>query len=183
MALIGTFEDMPFIDLILVFEVGRKSGFLKVEREGLCAYVYVSCGRLIDATIQELPSQRVLLSGDQAIVNLIKWVAGQFIFFADDSVVRHAVTIFSQSEELIQQGSALLDETPDTNYNQLSYRSVRAQPRRASRFGVGTCTSSASAAHCAQKHTPAQANVDKPSPVNYSPSRLLRAVINRVRSL
>lgn len=103
MTLLGTFEDMSLTDLIEIFRMGAKSGILTVDQAALRGTVVVSMGRLIDAEIvQHSTPPLQVASGDNAVIEMLRWPSGDFNFAHDLAVLRHPVTIFCASEHLVE---------------------------------------------------------------------------------
>jgi hypothetical protein len=226
MALEGTFNDMPLADLIDVFRIGLKSGILDIIGEQQHGSVYVSYGRLIDATIWDSLSERVKLAGDQAVLDLLTWRDSRFVFVPDLTVIRRPVTIFLDSGELIRQSEernavkvvfarADGDLRNTTEYGALDNHEFSAdlggcqresrvpsqqvwrfrpatpdqpidRPNPSSSLGTQAAAPALLERACGQP-TPAKASTPAPAaPINAAArpaSRLLQAVIRRVRSL
>src|SRR4051794_21815999 len=100
MALEGTFHDMSLIDLFEIFRMGNKSGILHVTSHGQDSTMYVTKGRLIDAVIHDAHTQQLVLRGDAAVVQVLQWDTGEFIFTHDPSMLRRPITIFQAVEQL-----------------------------------------------------------------------------------
>jgi len=100
MALEGTFDDMPLTDLIAIFRIGLKSGILDITGDTYCGAVYVSYGRLIDATVQEWPSRQERFIGDEAVLDLLTCSGGRFVFhrrFGSDASAGHDFPLMAKS--------------------------------------------------------------------------------------
>lgn len=226
MALEGTLDDMPLVDLIDVFRIGLKSGILDIIGDRQHGSLYVSYGRLIDATIWDSLSERVKLTGDEAVLDLLAWRGSRFVFVPDLAVIRRPVTIFLDSAELIRQSeersatqAALLSADVDLrntfdcraldnhefsadlggcqresrNYTQQVWRfrptsldQPNDQPNPSGSLGSQSAGAALLERACGQPTQAAASTITSAAPINPAArpaSRLLQAVIRRVRSL
>lgn len=104
MALEGNFQDMSLADLLQVFQMGPKSGLLTVERPLEHAVVIVAAGQPIDAVLLQEPERQVIATGDEALLCLFLWEAGEFVFTHDLSVCGRESKITRDSAALLSEG-------------------------------------------------------------------------------
>ncbi len=104
MALEGNFQDMSLVDLLQVFQMGPKSGLLTVARPLERALVFVAGGRPIDAVLLQEPERQVITTGEDALLCLFLWEAGEFVFIHDMSVGAREAKIQRDSAALIVEG-------------------------------------------------------------------------------
>lgn len=104
MALEGNFQDMSLADLLQVFQMGPKSGLLTVTRPLERALVFVAAGRPVDAVLLQEPERQVITTGEEALMCLFLWEAGEFVFVHDLSVCAREAKIQRDSEALIVEG-------------------------------------------------------------------------------
>lgn len=101
MALIGTFEDLSFAELVQLLHHGSKSGWLRVGRGKEQAQLAVLAGEIIWATCGDL-------TGAEAAYRLLGWQEGEFEFVREVPVVPRQIT--EGTDGLILEGMKRLDE-------------------------------------------------------------------------
>ncbi len=101
MTLLGTFDDMPLTDLLEIFRTSNKSGELQLKTTTHQGSIYVSLGRLVDASISDQQCQ-TLAVGDAAVLHMLQWSKADFSFSHSSAMLRRPVTIFHSSEQLIE---------------------------------------------------------------------------------
>jgi CheY-like chemotaxis protein len=67
----GTLTEMNLVDLLQTLEVGKKTGILKLSKDGKEGAVYISEGQVIDATLDGLEAR-------QALLRMFTWAEGDF---------------------------------------------------------------------------------------------------------
>jgi CheY-like chemotaxis protein len=67
----GTLAEMNLIDLLQTLEVGKKTGILRLSKDGKEGMVYISEGQVIDATLDGLEAR-------QALLRMFTWAEGDF---------------------------------------------------------------------------------------------------------
>lgn len=67
----GTLTEMNLVDLLQTLEVGKKTGILKLSKDGNDGAVYISDGQVIDATLDGLEAR-------QALLRMFTWMEGDF---------------------------------------------------------------------------------------------------------
>lgn len=101
MTLLGTLDDMPLTDLLEIFRTGNKSGELKLKNNMHQGSIFVSLGRLVDASISDQQHQPLAV-GDAAVLHMLRWSAAEFSFSHSTAMLRRPVTIFHSGEQLIE---------------------------------------------------------------------------------
>jgi hypothetical protein len=101
MALIGTFEDVSFAELLQMLNVGHKTGRLTVQRGDESASLYITAGQVGRAV-----SRRE--RGPDLVYRILGWKTGEFSFErTDEPVMRN---IKESTEALILEGMKRFDE-------------------------------------------------------------------------
>lgn len=67
----GTLTEMNLVDLLQTLEVGKKTGVLKLRRNGKEGIVFISDGQVIDAALDSLDAR-------QALLRMFTWCDGNF---------------------------------------------------------------------------------------------------------
>jgi len=67
----GTLAEMNLVDLLQTLEVGKKTGILKLSKDGNEGAVFISEGQVIDATLGGLEAR-------QALLRMFTWTEGDF---------------------------------------------------------------------------------------------------------
>lgn len=104
MALEGTLRDMSLSDLIQVFRMGPKSGVLLIVHTSERGIIYVAHGTMVDAVILQSTDRSVLANGEEAVIQMLTWDTGSFVFSHNHSVFERPVRITRDGEELILEG-------------------------------------------------------------------------------
>lgn len=93
MALEGTLADMSMADLFQIFQMGNKTGILRLQTDDQYGVVHVSNGRVIDGAILYRPDQSIRFRGEQAVLKLLQWPEATFSFRHDPAIANRAVII------------------------------------------------------------------------------------------
>lgn len=101
MALEGSFQDMSLSDLFQIFRSGLKSGVLVVAAEPERGVIYVYKGQLIDAVLIRGTDRNVLASAEDAVIALLLWDTGTFVFRHDPGSAERAQRITHDAEWLV----------------------------------------------------------------------------------
>ncbi len=98
----GRLADMSPVDLIQALEIGRKSGELRLEREGQSAILFLREGQIYDAQCGDL-------QGEAVVYQVLTWADGEFrIRFGAES---KQVTVKTSTQGLLMEGMRKLDES------------------------------------------------------------------------
>jgi hypothetical protein len=76
MALTGTLSDVAIVALLQFPNTGKRSGLVTVDSEGRTARFYYDAGKLVHAQLEHF-------SGEEVIVQVVDWTAGNFTFEPD----------------------------------------------------------------------------------------------------
>lgn len=101
MALIGTFDDLNFAEILQTVNWGHKSGHLVVRRDGRQATVDFSEGEVARASYDGR-------TGPEVIYRLLGWREGEFEFRVTSEPIQRTVT--EGMDGLILEGMKRLDE-------------------------------------------------------------------------
>jgi hypothetical protein len=107
MALAGSLRDLSLIDLIQLFQNGRKTGVLWLEDGSEQGAVYVRAGYLIDAALLGGPARQVIASADDAMLRLLQWEDASFTFQPDSSLDRRPARMVHDHRWLILEAGRL----------------------------------------------------------------------------
>src|SRR5262249_22123500 len=80
----GTLEQLGLSSLLVILEMERKSGVLRVEKQGATGRIFSREGRIIAARIdgESVPADK--RKGAQAVYHMLTWSAGRFDFSVVD---------------------------------------------------------------------------------------------------
>lgn len=101
MALIGTFEDVSFAELLQMLNVGHKMGRLTIWQGEQKAVLFVTGGEVTRAVSR-------WARGPELVYRLLGWKTGEFSFERDNEPVMR--NIEESTEALILEGMKRLDE-------------------------------------------------------------------------
>jgi len=104
----GTLEQLGLSSLLVILEMERKSGILRVEKQGSTARVFAREGRIIAARIDGEGVAKEHRKGAQAVYQLLTWTAGRFDFSVVDVDMEDEVQ--STTTNLLMEGARLIDE-------------------------------------------------------------------------
>jgi hypothetical protein len=94
-ALSGSLSQMSLVDVIKFLISGKQTGELDLERAKENGKIYLRTGKIIHANCG-------LLSGEEAVFELLKWKEGNFNFNPDEGT--NESTIEKATEELLEEG-------------------------------------------------------------------------------
>jgi GGDEF domain-containing protein len=94
----GDLSRFTIPDLLHTIGLAKMTGKLEVRHNQTTATVYVSNGSIVDATAMDLV-------GDDALIELLAWKEGQFVF--EPRVLRNSHTVHQSIETLLQQSKHL----------------------------------------------------------------------------
>jgi|AGTN01.2.fsa_nt_gi FOG: GGDEF domain len=105
----GTLKDMPVPTLLQSIAMGEMTGKLVITNEQTGSELFFTNGALIHATVLNL-------KGDLAIMELVTWDDGRFLFYRDektdqktverrvDALLMESITLLDQSKFLLKSG-------------------------------------------------------------------------------
>ncbi len=104
----GTLEQLGLSSLLVILEMERKSGILRVEKPGSTGRIFAREGRIIAARIDGDNAPKDGRKGAQAVYNMLTWTAGRFDFSVVDVDMEDEVQ--STTTNLLMEGARLIDE-------------------------------------------------------------------------
>jgi CheY-like chemotaxis protein len=104
----GTLEQLGLSSLLVILEMERKSGILRVEKAGATGRVFAREGRIIAARIEGEAAPKDAKKGAQAVYHLLTWSSGRFDFSVVDVDMEDEVQ--STTTNLLMEGARLIDE-------------------------------------------------------------------------
>jgi CheY-like chemotaxis protein len=105
----GTLEQLGLSSLMVMIEMERKSGILRLERSGATGRIFCRDGRVIAARLDGDRAPANARKGAEAVYHLLTWSDGRFDFSAVDVDMDDEVQ--STTTHLLMEGARLIDET------------------------------------------------------------------------
>jgi CheY-like chemotaxis protein len=105
----GTLEQLGLSSLLVILEMERKSGVLRVEKMGATGRIFAREGRIIAARIEGDAAPKDARKGAQAVYHMLTWSAGRFDFSVVDVDMEDEVQ--STTTNLLMEGARLIDES------------------------------------------------------------------------
>ncbi len=104
----GTLEQLGLSSLLVMVEMERKSGILRLERKGITGRIFVRDGRVIAARLDGDRAPESARKGAETVYHLLTWVDGRFEFSAVEVEMEDEVK--SSTTHLLMEGARLIDE-------------------------------------------------------------------------
>jgi CheY-like chemotaxis protein len=104
----GTLEQLGLSSLLVIVEMERKSGILRLERPGATGRIFAREGRVIAARIEGEAAPKDGKKGAHAVYHLLTWSSGRFDFSVVDVDMEDEVQ--STTTNLLMEGARLIDE-------------------------------------------------------------------------
>jgi CheY-like chemotaxis protein len=104
----GTLEQLGLSSLLVMVEMERKSGILRLERIGATGRIFCREGRVIAARLDGDRAPPQSRKGAEAVYHLLTWAEGRFDFSAVDVDMEDEVK--SSTTHLLMEGARLIDE-------------------------------------------------------------------------
>ncbi len=104
----GTLEQLGLSSLMVMIEMERKSGILRLERMGATGRIFCRDGRVIAARLDGDRAPSNARKGADAVYHLLTWSDGRFDFSAVDVDMDDEVQ--STTTHLLMEGARLIDE-------------------------------------------------------------------------
>jgi CheY-like chemotaxis protein len=104
----GTLEQLGLSSLLVILEMERKSGILRVEKANATGRIFAREGRIIAARIEGEAAPKDAKKGAQAVYHMLTWSAGRFDFSVVDVDMEDEVQ--STTTNLLMEGARLIDE-------------------------------------------------------------------------
>jgi DNA-binding response OmpR family regulator len=104
----GTLEQLGLSSLLVMIEMERKSGILRLERTGATGRIFCREGRVIAARLDGDRAPPEARKGAESVYHLLTWGDGRFDFSAVDVDMEDEVQ--STTTHLLMEGARLIDE-------------------------------------------------------------------------
>jgi CheY-like chemotaxis protein len=104
----GTLEQLGLSSLLVMVEMERKSGILRLERIGATGRIFCREGRVIAARLDGERAPAGSRRGAEAVYQMLTWAEGRFDFSAVDVDMEDEVQ--STTTHLLMEGARLIDE-------------------------------------------------------------------------
>jgi CheY-like chemotaxis protein len=104
----GTLEQLGLSSLMVMIEMERKSGILRLERVGVTGRIFCREGRVIAARLDGDRAPPKARKGAQAVYHMLTWADGRFDFSGVDVDMEDEVN--STTTHLLMEGARLIDE-------------------------------------------------------------------------
>jgi CheY-like chemotaxis protein len=104
----GTLEQLGLSSLLVMIEMERKSGILRLEKVGVTGRIFCRDGRVIAARLDGDRAPQSARKGAEAVYHMLTWADGRFDFGAVDVDMEDEVK--SSTTHLLMEGARLIDE-------------------------------------------------------------------------
>lgn len=126
MALEGSLRDMSLADLLRFLRLRAKTGLLLINSRGERGAISIRAGQPAGATLAREAERLTLAAGDEAIVRMLQWEEGSFMFQPDQGTLRGSATLGRDGEWLIDQSRRALPAGPITLESQVQLAALPA---------------------------------------------------------
>ncbi len=103
MALEGSLRDMSLVDLLRFLRLHAKTGVLLVSSQGEQGAIAIRAGQPVDAMLARIAERHAIAAGEEAVVHMLQWEEGAFMFQPDPGNLRRAATAAYDGEWLIEE--------------------------------------------------------------------------------
>jgi CheY-like chemotaxis protein len=104
----GTLEQLGLSSLLVMIEMERKSGILRLEKLGVTGRIFCREGRVIAARLDGDRAPAESRKGAEAVYHMLTWADGRFDFSGVDVDMEDEVQ--STTTHLLMEGARLIDE-------------------------------------------------------------------------
>jgi CheY-like chemotaxis protein len=104
----GTLEQLGLSSLLVMIEMERKSGILRLERTGVTGRIFTREGKVIAARLDGSGVPAAAKKGADAVYHMLTWSEGRFDFSAVEVDMEDEVK--STTTHLLMEGARLIDE-------------------------------------------------------------------------
>jgi CheY-like chemotaxis protein len=104
----GTLEQLGLSSLLVMIEMERKSGILRLEKIGVTGRIFCREGRVIAARLDGDRAPANARKGAESVYHMLTWADGRFDFSAVDVDMEDEVK--STTTHLLMEGARLIDE-------------------------------------------------------------------------
>jgi CheY-like chemotaxis protein len=113
----GTFDTMPFANVLQILNVGRKSGVLGFRQGELSGGIYLDQGEAVHAWTDEA-------KGDQAFYVLATWAKAKFAFNSarretEKTLSKPTLTLLMEAMRRLEENGPAVNPSHDTGLDQL----------------------------------------------------------------
>ncbi len=107
----GLLEHLGVSSLLVMIEMERKTGLLKLERPGMSGRIFMREGRVVAARLsgERAPESGGEETGAQAVYLMLSWSTGRFDFTPGPVEMEDEVS--STTTHLLMEGARLIDES------------------------------------------------------------------------
>ncbi len=104
----GNLEQLGLSSLLVMVEMERKSGVLRLERQGVTGRIFAREGRVIAARLDGDRAPEASRKGAACVYHLLTWSDGRFDFSGVEVEMEDEVQ--SSTTHLLMEGARLIDE-------------------------------------------------------------------------
>ena len=104
----GTLEQLGLSSLLVMIEMERKSGILRLEKIGVTGRIFCREGRVIAARLDGDRAPANARKGAESVYHMLTWADGRFDFSGVDVDMEDEVK--STTTHLLMEGARLIDE-------------------------------------------------------------------------
>jgi CheY-like chemotaxis protein len=104
----GQLEQLGLSSLLVMIEMERKSGILRVERTGATGRIFAREGKVIAARLDGAAAPANARKGAEAVYFMLTWAEGRFDFSSVEVEMEDEVK--STTTHLLMEGARLIDE-------------------------------------------------------------------------
>ncbi len=104
----GQLEQLGLSSLLVILEMERKSGVLRVEKVGATGRIFAKDGRVLSARLDGEAVPPEAKKGAHAVYHMLTWTSGRFDFSALEVDMEDEVQ--ASTTNLLMEGARLIDE-------------------------------------------------------------------------
>jgi CheY-like chemotaxis protein len=104
----GNLEQLGLSSLLVILEMERKSGILRLEKVGAVGRLFARDGRIIAARVDGEAVPAEAKRGPQAVYHLLTWSSGRFEFTVVEVDMEDEIKL--STTNLLMEGARLIDE-------------------------------------------------------------------------
>jgi len=104
----GQLEQLGLSSLLVILEMERKSGVLRVEKVGATGRIFAKDGRVLSARLDGESVPPEAKKGAHAVYHMLTWTSGRFDFSALEVDMEDEVQ--ASTTNLLMEGARLIDE-------------------------------------------------------------------------
>jgi CheY-like chemotaxis protein len=104
----GNLEQLGLSSLLVILEMERKSGILRLEKVGAVGRLFAREGRIVAARVEGEAAPADARRGPQAVYHLLTWSSGRFDFTVVEVDMEDEIKL--STTNLLMEGARLIDE-------------------------------------------------------------------------